>query len=160
VQISISENPEKDLYLLIIEDNGTGMETSELKKATDPFYTSRTTRKVGLGLPLIQMNVERTGGNFELDSHPGAGTQLKAGFVLSHPDRLPLGEIGEVLVLLAVGLPGLRLIYNHTTPWGAYQFDSDAIQEIVGDLGNCTQEIRKFLKEMIMENLQEIKAEA
>jgi len=159
VMISITEDPENDSYILIIEDDGEGMEEEIAQKATDPFFTSRTTRKVGMGLPLIQMNTERTGGTFNLHSEPGRGTRLEANFVFSHPDRLPLGEIDEVLVLLAVGLPHLRLVYEHKTTSGFYRFDTEAIREIIGDVQDSNMEIRKFLREMIVENLREIKAE-
>lgn len=160
VQVSIVENPGKDTYLLTIEDDGIGMEERQLQNATDPFFTTRTTRKVGLGLSLIQQNSERTGGSFNLTSEPGKGTKLDATFIMSHPDRLPLGEIDDVLVLLAVGLPQLRLIYDHTTPTGKYKFDTEVIREIIGDIKDSNQEIRTFLREMIIENLKEIRAEA
>lgn len=160
VQVSIVENPGKDTYLLTIEDDGIGMEERQLQNATDPFFTTRTTRKVGLGLSLIQQNSERTGGSFNLTSEPGKGTKLDATFIMSHPDRLPLGEIDDVLVLLAVGLPQLRLIYDHTTPAGKYKFDTEVIREIIGDIKDSNQEIRTFLREMIIENLKEIRAEA
>lgn len=160
VKISIVEDPLNDRYHLSIEDDGEGMESDMLQNATDPFYTTRTTRKVGLGLPLIQMNAERTGGSFALVSQPGNGTRLEAIFVLSHPDRLPLGEIGDVLVLLAVGLPQLHLIYEHKTTLGCYCFDTESVIEIIGEIQDSNMEIRKFLKEMIMENLNAIKVEA
>jgi hypothetical protein len=159
VQISITEDTENDRYLLSIEDDGKGMDKEELQKATDPFYTSRTTRNVGLGLPLIKLNAERTGGNLTLSSIPGKGTNLEASFVMSHPDRLPLGEIDDVLVMLAVGLPNLRLVYEHKTPHGQYRFDTEAIREIIGNFQDSNLEIRKFLKEMIVENLRAIQAE-
>jgi anti-sigma regulatory factor (Ser/Thr protein kinase) len=160
VLVSIMEDPEKDHYILSIDDDGDGMDENQLRLATDPFYTSRITRKVGLGLPLIQQNTERTGGTFRLLSEAGKGTSLMATFVMSHPDRLPLGEIDEVLVLLAVGLPQLRLIYEHKTPFGQYRFDTEVIREIVGNIHESNQEIRIFIREMIMENLYDIKAEA
>ena len=159
VNISVKEDVDNDSYLLSIEDDGKGMDEKELQKAIDPFYTSRTTRKVGLGLPLILMNAERTGGNMTITSSPGKGTSLVATFVMSHPDRLPLGEIDDVLVILAAGLPSLRLVYEHTTKFGHYLFDTEAIREIIGNFQDSNQEIRKFLKEMILENLQAIKAE-
>ena len=112
-----------------------------------------------MGLPLIQMNAERTGGSFALHSEPGEGTRLTAEFVFNHPDRLPLGEIDDVLVLLAVGLPQLRLIYEHKTSSGFYRFDTLAIREIIGDIQDSTLEIRKFLREMIVENLKDNNAE-
>ena len=80
VQISITEDPATDSYILKIEDDGKGMEAEILQKATNPFYTSRTTRKIGMGLPLIQMNAERTGGSFNLQSEPGKGTCMEAHF--------------------------------------------------------------------------------
>jgi len=159
VKISITEDSGKERYQLSIEDDGTGMEEEVAKKAADPFYTSRKTRKVGLGLSLIQLNAERTGGSFKLTSAPGKGTRLEANFKYSHPDRLPLGEIDDVLVLLAVGLPLVRLIYTHKTPSGSYCFDTEAIRKIVGNIQNSNLEVRKFLREMIVENLREIRAE-
>jgi hypothetical protein len=159
VKISVTEDQENDRYLLSIVDDGKGMDQEELQKATDPFYTSRTTRNVGLGLALIRLNAERTGGNLTLSSIPGKGTNLEACFVMSHPDRLPLGEIDDVLVMLAAGLPGLRLVYEHTTSQGQYRFDTESIREIIGNFQDSNLEIRKFLKEMIVENLQAIQAE-
>lgn len=159
VVISITENPEKDRLVLVIEDDGNGMNEAVLQKATDPFYTTRLTRKVGMGLPLVQMNAERTGGSFSLHSIPGIGTRLEALFVFSHPDRLPLGDIGDVLVLLAMGHPQVRLVYEHRTSCGFYGFDSDEIREIVGDIQPISREIRIFLREMIDENLKGINAE-
>ncbi len=159
IMVSINEDTMNDRYLLSIEDDGEGMEEDQVLQATNPFYTSRTTRKVGLGLPLIQLNAERTGGSFNLVSTPRKGTRLEASFVLSHPDRLPLGEIDDVLVLLAVGLPHQRLIYEHKTAFGLYHFDTEAIREIIGNIQDSNTEIRKFMKEMIIENLKEIKAE-
>lgn len=159
VQVTIKEHPEKDLYLLSVEDDGEGMDEEKKIKAADPFYTSRSTRKVGLGLSLIKQNAERTGGSFALVSEPGRGTKLEVSFVMSHPDRLPLGEIDEVLVLLAVNSPQLHLIYKHETMKGSYQFDTNAIKEIIGDFQYVNMKIRKFLREMIIENLKEIKAE-
>jgi hypothetical protein len=159
VLISVTEDRVNDRYLLAIQDDGTGMDSKELQQATDPFYTTRTTRKVGLGLPLIQMNAERTGGSFSLTSAPVKGTTLEASFVMSHPDRLPLGEIDDVLILLAVGLPHLRLVYEHTTSHGQYRFDTEAVREIIGDFQTSNLEVRRFLREMIVENLQAIQAE-
>jgi len=160
VQISITEDPAADSYILSIQDDGKGMEAEILQKATNPFYSTRTTRKIGMGLPLIQMNAERTGGSFSLQSEPGKGTCMEAHFTLSHPDRLPLGEIAEVLVLLAAGLPQLRLVYVHKTTSGSYCFDTEVIREIIGNFQDSNMEIRKFLKEMITENLEGINAES
>ncbi|MEI7830226.1 MAG: ATP-binding protein [Prolixibacteraceae bacterium] len=159
VEVSISEDTKNDRYMLSIKDDGTGMNEEILQKAADPFFTSRLTRKVGLGLPLVKMNAERTGGSFSLDSVPGRGTKLEAMFKMSHPDRLPLGEIGDVMVLLTTGLPALHLVYEHKTPFGFYHFDTKNIRDIIGYSQDNNIEIRKFLREMVSENLKEIQAE-
>jgi hypothetical protein len=78
---------------------------------------------------------------------------------MSHPDRLPLGEIGDVLVLLTTGIPELHLVYEHKTPFGLYNFDTKNIRDIIGYSQDNNLEIRNFLREMIAENLKEIKAE-
>lgn len=159
INILVTEDPEENRYLLSIEDDGRGMDEPMVQKAADPFFTTRTTRKIGMGLPLIQMNAEQTGGTFLLSSVPDKGTRLEACFVYNHPDRLPLGEIDDVLVLLAVGLPAVRICYTHQTPDGTYQFDTEIIREIIGDIQESNTEIRRFLREMILENLAAIKAE-
>ena len=160
VEVSIVEDIGGDRYTLTIADDGEGMEEGVVKRATDPFFTSRSTRKIGMGLSLIQLNAERTGGSFSLLSKKGKGTTLEACFVLSHTDRLPLGEVDEVLVLLAASLPNIRLIYTHKTDFGIYCFDTEKIRKILGDLQEYNMEIRKFLREMIVENLKKINAEA
>jgi anti-sigma regulatory factor (Ser/Thr protein kinase) len=159
VTVSVREEPAGNRYLLVIEDDGSGMSEEVLSKASDPFYTSRKTRKVGLGLSLIQQNAERTGGTFAISSEPGTGTRLEARFVMNHPDRLPLGEIDDVLVLLATGWQQLHLVYNHETEHGSYRFDTEEIRGIVGSMEAINMETRKFIREMIRENLNDIQAE-
>ncbi|MCE1197563.1 MAG: sensor histidine kinase [Marinilabiliales bacterium] len=159
VTILVREEPVGDSYCLEIVDDGRGMTPEVLRKATDPFYTSRTTRKVGLGLPLIRMNAERTGGSFTLTSAPGSGTRLEAYFVMSHPDRLPLGEIDDVLLMLTNSYPNLHLVYEHTTPKGKYRYDSEEIREAIGDLLASSKEVRDYVREMISDNLKAIGAE-
>ena len=97
IQIRICEDPEADLFLIEIQDNGCGMDEATLARVRDPFFTSRTVRKVGLGIPLLQQNAERTGGKVSIVSQPGQGTTLTARFGHSHLDRPPLGDVAETL---------------------------------------------------------------
>lgn len=157
IEICIDEERDNDCCRLTILDDGAGMEAEQLLKASEPFFTTRNTRKVGLGLPLVRQNAERTGGSFSLFSEPGKGTRLEAAFGMSHPDMLPLGEIDDVLVLLMVSHPRVRLVYEHRTPSGSYRFDSEAIRDVLGNARENNQEIRKFLREMVTENLAGIK---
>lgn len=113
VKILIAEDREADLLTLLIEDNGKGMDDEMKKKVLDPFFTTRTTRRVGLGLPLLAQAARDTGGTIDVDSAPGRGTKIKAVFKLSHPDRKPLGDIQGTLGTILVGWPGVDLIFEY-----------------------------------------------
>lgn len=123
IRILITEDTQRDLLSLEISDNGRGMDAETQKKALDPFYTTRTTRRVGLGLPLLAQAAREGGGHFELDSETGRGTTVKAVFQLSHPDRKPLGDIAETLQTILSGRPELDLRFE-------YKRDSELIAEL------------------------------
>lgn len=113
IKISIAEDTPGDLLSLEITDNGKGMDAETRQKALDPFFTTRTTRSVGLGLPLLAQAARESGGSFELDSHAGRGTTVRAFFRLSHPDLKPLGDIAETLQTILVGRPELDLQFEY-----------------------------------------------
>lgn len=157
VELEIIEEKEKNLYTIIIEDNGSGMDEETLKKVTDPFFTTRTTRKVGLGLPLLKQNAERTGGYMELSSQKGVGTKLKAVFEHDNWDRPAIGDIAGTVVLLVGANPEMSLIYRHKTDTGEYVFNTKEIVEVLDGVPINEPEVLRYLKEMINENLKEIK---
>ncbi len=99
IKIRLEENKIKDICSLIISDNGCGMDTETLKQASNPFFTTRTTRKVGLGLSLLKQNAERANGSFLLSSEQNKGTRVEAVFQLSNMDKPVLGEIWDVFYL-------------------------------------------------------------
>ena len=113
IEIIVEESKKKDLCSLTINDNGCGMDEKTLKQATNPFFTSRTTRKVGLGLPLLKQKAEETGGSFSLDSESGKGTKLRAEFQLSNIDRPPMGDIWDTMYLLFLSYRDIQLVYRH-----------------------------------------------
>jgi anti-sigma regulatory factor (Ser/Thr protein kinase) len=112
ISIRIVEDTRADSLALEIADNGRGMDPEMQKNALDPFCTSRTTRRVGLGIPLAQAAREG-GGTFELESEPGRGTTVRAVFQLSHPDRKPLGDIAQTLQMILCGRPDLDLTFEY-----------------------------------------------
>jgi hypothetical protein len=114
IKILIAEDTPGDLLSLEITDNGKGMEAEARERALDPFYTSRSTRRVGLGLPLLAQAARESGGTLEITSQPGRGTTVKATFQLSHPDRKPLGDIAETLRTILAGRPELDLRFEYT----------------------------------------------
>jgi hypothetical protein len=158
IEITIEENHQDNSYWLRIKDNGKGMSQEMADKVTDPYVTSRTTRKVGLGLPLLKMNADRTGGHLKIRSEVGKGTEVEVLFILDHIDRLPLGDMASTIVLLASANPKIEFIYTHTVDDEQYIFDTREIKEVLGEVAINDNHIFKYLKEMINENLQEIKA--
>lgn len=113
VEILIREDRQKDLLSVEIADDGCGMSQSVLRKARDPFFTTRKTRRVGLGLSLFEQAARAAGGELKIESQPGAGTTVAALFQHSHIDRKPLGNIGDTLLTLIVANPEVEFVYTH-----------------------------------------------
>jgi signal transduction histidine kinase len=113
VKIVIAEDAERDTLCVEISDDGKGMSEEMRKNALDPFFTTRTTRKVGLGLPLLAQAARDTGGNLELQSAPGEGTTVRATFQLSHPDRKPLGDVAATLMTIQAARPEVELVFQY-----------------------------------------------
>jgi len=158
IEIIVDENKKKDICSLTINDNGCGMDEETLKQATNPFFTSRKTRKVGLGLPLLKHNAEATEGVFKLESEPGKGTNLLVTFKLSHIDRPPLGDIWNTLYLMLLSYNKGELSYTHHTEKGEFNFSFNEVKEILGDVSLQQKEIREGIIELIKTNLNEIEA--
>ena len=124
IEIRIDEDPANDLLTLEISDNGRGMDEETLKNALDPFFTTRTTRRVGLGLSLLAQAARDSGGTMEVNSQPDKGTTVKAKFRLSHPDCKPMGDILETLYTLVTAHPMIDFLYEHTKDNATYRFDT------------------------------------
>jgi len=124
IEIRINEDRNKDLLTIEIKDDGKGMDEGTLQKALDPFFTTRTTRRVGLGLPLLAQAARDSGGTVELHSEPNRGTMVKATFVHSHIDRKPMGNIDETIQTLVIGHPEIDFLYEHKTNDSIYHFDT------------------------------------
>lgn len=127
VEIKISEDKTSDLLTLEISDDGRGMDEETLKKALDPFFTTRTTRRVGLGLSMLAQAARESGGKMDVSSHPNEGTVVRATFRLSHPDCKPMGDIAETIRTLVVAHPEIDFIFEHTCNGSIYRFDSREI---------------------------------
>ena len=113
IEIAIAEDTTADRLSLEIRDDGDGMDEAVRAKALDPFFSTRTTRRIGLGLPLLAQAARDTGGDLTLESAPGEGTTVRAVFGLSHPDRKPLGDIAASLVAILAGRPQLEVRYEY-----------------------------------------------
>lgn len=156
VELKITESMKQDLFSISIKDNGFGMSEEMLAKAIDPFFTTRTTRKVGLGLSLLKQNAEMTGGRMEISSKEGVGTELEVIFSHKHLDRPTLGDIAGTMVLLVGANPEMDFIYTHITDEGEYVFDTKEVKEVLDGMPVSDANIMQYLKEMIKENLNTI----
>ena len=124
IQIELCEDEEKDRLTINIKDDGKGMDTETVQKALNPFFTTKTGKRVGLGLSLLSQAAEQTSGKVTIESHQGKGTCVTAFFKLSHPDMTPLGNMFETMRALIVGNPGLRFIYDYRKGDDTFHFDS------------------------------------
>jgi hypothetical protein len=124
IEIDIRENTKEDRLFIEIRDNGRGMDPEALAKATDPFFTTRTTRGVGLGLPLLAAAAKATEGSLAIDSKPGRGTAIRADFKHSHIDRAPLGDIETTLMVLLAGRPDANIRFSHRVNERVFELES------------------------------------
>ncbi len=156
VTITLTEDPARDLLAISIEDNGCGMTAEQLRQVTDPFYTTRTTRKVGLGVPLFKMAAEMTGGEFSIDSQPGRGTRICASFGLGHVDRMPLGDMtGTVLSLIQL-CPQVDFCYRVARAGGSYEIDTREYRQVLGEIPLSEPQVLAFIRSQIEEEEQRI----
>ncbi|MGC9521362.1 MAG: ATP-binding protein [Anaerolineae bacterium] len=159
--IDIVEEPTADRLTISVRDNGRGMETEMLLRVTDPWVTSRTTRKVGLGIPFLKQTAEMCGGAFEITSQPGQGTETRATFEYDHVDRPPLGDLVGTLLCIVVGNPQLDVVYHHRVEDQAFVFDTREIREVLGpEVPLSDPEVLRYVRGALIEGLLSIGGEA
>lgn len=156
ISIEIEESKTDDLFVMTIGDNGNGIPKNILENITNPFVTTRTTRKIGLGLSLLKYHADLTGGSLKIDSVEGKGTKITASFSFSHIDRQPLGDIAGVVVLLLTCDPETDIRYKHRTNAGEYFFSSKETKEYLEIETLNDNSLLQEIKGMINENLKEI----
>ncbi|MEW6001096.1 MAG: ATP-binding protein [Nitrospirota bacterium] len=156
IEITILEDMEKDIFSIEIRDNGKGMSEEILKKVTDPFYTTRTTRKVGLGLPFLSQSAREAEGDISITSGEGIGTTVYAYFKHSHIDRRPLGNIADTLIVLIAGNPEIDFLYEHKRNSYLYSIDTKEIKSELEGVPINSPEVIKIIKKDIEEGLEEL----
>lgn len=151
-QILLSET-EETLSLTIIDD-GCGMDEQVLKSVTDPFYTTRTTRKVGMGIPLLKMEAEMTGGSFDITSsvdESDHGTTVNAVFYKNHIDFIPLGDIISSVVTLIQGHPDTDFVFVHEKGEKSVSLDTREIRSVLGDAPINDYSVLQWIRESLTE---------
>lgn len=159
IELNIEEDTAADTLTITLRDNGHGMSKTQLEAVTDPFYTTRTTRKVGLGVPFFKMAAEMSGGHFEINSAPGEGTSVCGIFGLTNIDRMPLGDVNGTVGTLIYCNPQLDFVYTRSRDGKSFTLDTCAVRAVLGDVPLNANEVTLWLKAYLAEGEQEIYGE-
>jgi len=155
IVIAVKESVTDDSLIITITDNGMGIPKNMLKNVTDPFVTSRTKRKVGMGLAFLSQHAELAGGKLTISSKEYGGTCVKAIFSLNHIDRQPLGDIAGVIKLIVMANPKIEIEYFHKTDIGEFSVKTSEIRQVfeVKELNDnvLMEDIRKMIRGNLME---------
>ena len=151
VEIRIRERLADNRISIQVTDNGRGMDAAVLARVTDPFYTTRTTRHVGLGIPLFKAAAERCNGHLTISSIPGKGTTVEAEFQRDHIDRAPLGDMVGTLLAVMLSTKACRLVYEHRVDERTFRFDMDELREALGGVPLTHPQVREWLGEYIVQ---------
>lgn len=153
IHIELHEWISKNQLIFRICDDGEGMDEEMVAHITNPFMTTRTTRRVGLGIPLFYQNCMSAGGTFQIQSQPHKGIFIEAVMQYNHVDRLPIGDVASSLSVLIQGSPQIQLIYTHTYEDKSFVLDTFEIQKILGTISISEPEIILWLRSYIQEQI-------
>lgn len=155
-EISVIADTKADTLKVTIKDNGCGMSEEQLQSVTDPFFTTRTTRKIGLGIPFFKMSAESTGGSFSIRSEKGVGTVTEAVYIISSIDRMPLGDITGTIHSLVTLNPNIDFLYTYSVDGRSFTMDTREFREILGDVSFAETEISNYINDYLTENKDEV----
>lgn len=160
IRLSIVENRDENCLRITITDNGCGIPEEMIKKVMDPFFTTRTTRRVGLGLSLFREASRRCDGKFNINSKPSEGTEVYASFRLDNIDLPPLGDITGSMTSLIMGNPDVDFIYTHELDGKHFQMDTRQIKKELDGVPINHPEVLQYIASTIKESLEELKIES
>lgn len=156
IEISLIARPELDLLQIFLRDNGCGMTDEQAALVEDPFYTTRSTRKIGLGIPLFKMAAEMSGGSFYLWTEALEGTAMRAEFMLSHMDRMPAGDFASTVCGLIRMNPDLDFVYTQVTQTDNetvfFRLDTRELRQMLEDVPLDDPSISDWLQEYTASN--------
>lgn len=159
ISIEVSEDLPSDLLSVSVTDDGRGMDKWTAQRVLDPFYTTRATRKVGLGIPLLKLAAEQAEGRLTLKTAPGKGAKIEASFRRSHIDRMPLGDLSMTFLALLVSYPHIHWVFAYRTVDAAgqsreFEFDDIELKTVLGDTPLTEPQILKFVRGMFEEGIE------
>lgn len=157
IEISVDEEDADASLTIDIKDNGCGMDSETLARVKDPFFTTRTTRKVGMGIPLFKMAAEMTGGSFEISSEVGKGTLVRAVFKTDSIDFTPLGDVDSTIVTLVTMNTKPDFLYRFKKNGKEFILSTKEIKDILGGVPLSEPEVIVWLKDYLKEQTQIIR---
>ena len=149
VEITVGEDTKNDLLTMEIKDNGKGMDERTIEMVSDPFFTTKTVRKVGLGLPFLKQAARECDGRFSITSEKEKGTTISVSFRRSHIDRKPLGDMGATMMVLIAGNPSIDFVFHYKRDGYHYRLDTREIREELAGIPINAPEVLKIIKEDI-----------
>jgi len=158
ITIEVAEEIDTDLLKLSVQDDGCGMDAETAAAVIDPFVTSRTTRKVGLGIPLLKEAAEACNGALQLESTPGKGTKISVQFQHSNIDRMPFGDLTTTWMHLLVANPGVHWIFKYRFNENEFVFDDEPVKKELEGVPLSEPSILNCLREMLQSGLDEARA--
>lgn len=156
VEIEVVEDTAKNELLIGISDNGKGMTPEQLESVRDPFFTTRTTRKVGMGIPLFKFAAEMTGGSLEIESQVGVGTRVRARFRTDHLDFTPIGDMASTFITLVTMNLHMDFVYRRKRNSSEFTVDTRQLKEILGDVPLNEPSIASWITQYINENTKQL----
>lgn len=155
-EILVSASHADNRLTVTLRDNGCGMDETQVANVVDPFYTTRTTRKIGLGIPFFKESAETAGGSFALSSTPGVGTTVTAIYQLNHIDRMPMGDLTATMHTLITMHEEIDFYFLYRVDDRETVVDTREFREILGDLSFKEPEISNYIKEYLKENIASV----
>ena len=155
-EISVFADSAANRLTVVIKDNGCGMDEAQLKNVTDPFFTTRTTRKVGLGVPFFKESAETAGGSFEITSQIGVGTTVKAVYQLNHIDRMPMGDIASTIHTLVTMHEEIDFLFTYRIDNNEFVLDTKEFREILGGISFKEAEVSNYIRDYLKENIASV----
>jgi anti-sigma regulatory factor (Ser/Thr protein kinase) len=156
IEIGVEEDLAADRLRFFVQDDGRGMDAETLARVTDPFVTSRTTRRVGLGLPFLKEAAEACNGSLTIQSLPGVGTRVTAEFQHSHIDRMPLGDLAGTFLALLVGFPNVHWRFHYRADGRDFAFDDAPIKAELGELPLTEPAVLGFIRRTLHDGVASV----
>ena len=155
-EILVKEDTEEKTLLIGIYDNGKGMTPEQVENVKDPFFTTRTTRKVGMGIPLFKLAAEQTGGSFTISSQVGVGTKVDALFKTDSIDFTPLGDMASTIATIVSMNEDKDFVYTRSIDGKEFTFKSTDIKVILDGVPLSEPSVMNWIEDYIKENTEQL----